>query len=383
MYSRILKVPKSTFFLFGPRGTGKSTWLVDSLPQATRIDLLRSSVFMNYQTHPEVFRQEILALPKKSWIIVDEIQRIPTLLNEIHSLIFDTKNMYSFAITGSSARKLKRENANMLAGRALNRKFFPLLSEELGADFNLETQLAFGSLPGVFAESSRGDCIEFLSAYVDTYLKEEIQQEAAVRNLLGFTRFLKVAAIANSQILSISNISRDVGVARSTVQGYFEIFIDTLLGFFLPTLQLKAKVKEISHPRFYWFDTGVLRALQGGLRDKPEQAERGHLFETFMINELRALDSYGGKGGEFAYWRTESGNEVDCIWSQGKKRIGIEIKVSSVWKSEFSKGLESLLKETKIIAGYGAYTGTKALKIGKIWVFPYRELLGRFNRDEL
>jgi predicted AAA+ superfamily ATPase len=223
---------------------------------------------------------------------------------------------------------------------------------------------------------------EFLHSYVDTYLKEEIQQEAVVRNFSGFTRFLKVAATANSEILNLSNISRDVGVARSTVQGYFEIFLDTLLGFYLPTLHPKAKVKEISRSKFYWFDTGILRTLQGGLHSSLESSERGHLFETFLLNELRALDSYLGRAGEFSYWRTESGNEVDCIWSQGKRRMGFEFKVSSEWKSDYNKGLLTLLEEGKIQSAYGVYTGSRSLKIGKIWVLPYREFLKRFYKDD-
>lgn len=383
MYSRYLEAPKSSFFLLGPRGTGKSTWLIDSFPKAERIDLLRSSVFLKYQSRPESFREEVLALPKKSWVIVDEIQKLPGLLDEIHALIFDTQGSYSFAITGSSARKLKRENANLLAGRALSKKFFPLLCEELGSDFHLEAELSYGSLPGVLAHREKVQRVEFLYSYVETYLKEEIQQEAVVRNLSGFHRFLKVASIANGEILNISNISRDVGVARSTVQSYFEIFQDTLLGFHLPALQLKAKIKEIAHPKFYWFDTGVLRALRGGLHDSPEKAERDHLFETFLLNELRALDSYAGKNGEFSYWRTESGNEVDCILTQGKKRLGFEFKVSSEWDSSYNSGLLTLLEEKKIAAGFGVYTGSKSLKMGKVWIFPYKEFLKRFYRDEL
>lgn len=383
MFQRLIPVPQSTFFLFGPRGTGKSTWLVNSFPDSERIDLLRSSVFLKYQTRPEAFREEILALPKGKWIIVDEIQKLPSLLDEIHSIIFDTQQAYSFAITGSSARKLKRENANLLAGRALNKKLFPLLFEELGSSFDLETQLAYGSLPGTLAMQTPQDRFEFLNSYVETYLKEEIQQEAAVRNLGAFTRFLKVASIINGEILNISNVSRDVGVARSTVQGYFEILLHTLLGFYLPAIQIKAKIKEISHPKFYWFDTGVLRTLSGSLQLPPESSERGNLFETFVINELRALDIYGSKGGEFSYWRTESGTEVDCIWSRGKRRLGFEIKSSAHWRPEFNYGLATLLKENKIEGAYGVYTGSKALKIGAIWVFPYGEFLGRFRRDEL
>jgi uncharacterized protein len=357
--------------------------LVESFPGAERIDLLRAATLLRYQLRPDAFREEVLARPKGSWILVDEIQKLPSLLDEIHAIIFDTKKSYSFAITGSSARRLKREHANLLAGRALNKKFFPLLTEELGSEFDLETQLSYGSLPGVINAKGHADRFEFLNAYVDTYLKEEIQQEAVVRNLLGFTRFIKVAAICNGEVLNISSIARDVGVARSTVQGYFEIFLDTLLGSYLPALQLKAKVKEVSHPKFYWFDTGVLRVLRGNLHHPPEQAERGHLFETFLLNELKALDAYTGKAGEFSYWRTESGNEVDCIWTQGKRRLGFEFKIASAWKSNYQSGLSVLLDEGKIKSGYGVYTGSKPMKAGNIWIFPYREFLARFYRDEL
>jgi predicted AAA+ superfamily ATPase len=383
MYSRLAALPTTTFMLFGPRGTGKSTWLTQAFPHAERIDLLRASVFMKYQIHPDAFREEVLALPKGSWIIVDEIQKLPQLLDEIHALLFDTKQNYNFAITGSSARKIKRTHANLLAGRARYKRFFPLLYQEIGKDFDLEAHLAYGGLPEVLNNPEPHFCREYLSSYAETYLREEVQQEAIVRNLLGFTRFLQVAAVANSQILNLSNIARDVGVARSTVSGYFEIFVDTLLGFQLPALQIKAKIKEIAHPKFYWFDTGVLRTLQGRIYDTPESSERGHLFETFIINELRAIDSYTDRGGEFSYWRTESGTEVDCIWTRGKKRIGFEIKVAKEWHSSFNNGLTTLLAEKKIHAAYGVYTGSKTLKIGDIWIFPYGELLARFYRDEL
>lgn len=383
LYSRLSSASKSSFFLFGPRGTGKSTWLEQHYPNAFRIDLLRSSSYLKYEKRAETLREEVLGLPKKSWIIIDEIQKLPKLLDEVHSLMFDTKDAYSFALTGSSARKLKRENANLLAGRALNRRFFPLLAQELGQDFDLKTTLKFGMLPRIFGLNSDMDRIEFLDAYTETYLKEEIQQEAVVRNLSTFHRFLQVASIANGEILNLSNISRDVGVARSTVQGYFEVFIDTLLGFYLPALKTRAKIKEVAHPKFYWFDLGALRALQGELRAEVPSSLAGKYFETWLINELRAMAHYSQAGGEFYYWRTESGNEVDCIWARGSHRIGFEFKFSKEWKSEYSQGLNTLLTEQKISSGFGVYLGERALKLQNIWVFPFQEFLSKFWKGEL
>lgn len=383
MYPRLLNKSEKSFFLFGPRGTGKSTWLLNVYPTATRIDLLRSSVFLKYQRDHEVLRNEVLALPKGSWILIDEIQKLPTLLDEVHALLFDTQNSVQFALTGSSARKLKKTHANLLAGRAISKSFYPLLSVEMGEDFSLESALQFGMLPALQGLKTLEEKAEYLDSYVETYLKEEIQQEALVRSLTSFHRFLEVSAIANSTLLNLSNIAREVGVARTTVQGYFDVLLDTLLGSLLPAYVPKAKIKEVAHPKFYWFDVGILRAIRGETRSAIEKSELGHLFETFIINELKALNSYTNKGGKFSYWRTEGGNEVDCLWIQGKRKIAFEVKISQSWKSEFNSGLRTLLEEGKITQGYGIYTGQNPLKMGDIWIFPYQEALKRFQRDEL
>ena len=377
MYPRLLTLPKKSFFLFGPRGTGKSVWLQQHIPHAAlSINLLRSSEYLKYKRTPSLFRQEVLALKnKKAWIIIDEIQKLPELLNEVHNLLFESQNSYRFALSGSSARQLKRSQANMLAGRALLKKMFPLSKLEIGKDFKLLDTIRYGQLPLSVTESASKDKIEFLDAYIETYLKEEIQQEALVRNLDNFYRFLSVTALMNGQILNITNIARDVGVARSTVQGYFSILEDTLLGWHLPAYRNKAKVKEIAHAKFYLFDCGVQRALAGLHRDKPSKNETGLLFETFVLNEFRAINSWKSHGARFFYWRTESGNEVDLIWKKGPKSIGFEIKSSNLWKEKFNKGLNVLLNSGDIHRAFGVYRGDRALKMGKITVLPYAKAI--------
>ncbi len=377
MYSRILALPQKSFFLFGPRGTGKSVWLAQRLGHAAlNINLLKSGEYLRYKRDPSLLAQEVAPLKnQKAWIIIDEVQKLPELLDEVHALLFESRHDYRFALSGSSARKLKRSHANMLAGRASSKKMFPLSALEIGKDFRLPDALCYGQLPLSVTSSSSAERIEFLDAYVESYLKEEIQQEALVRNLNGFYRFLSVAAMMNGQILNVADVARDVGVARSTVQGYFSILEDTLLGWFLPAYRNTAKVKEVAHAKFYLFDCGVQRALAGLHRDGPLTIETGVLFETFILNELRALNSWRSHGAQFFYWRTESGNEVDLIWKRGRQAVGFEIKYSTIWKEKFNKGLNVLLRSGDIRRAFGVYRGTRVLKVGEVTVLPYERAI--------
>jgi predicted AAA+ superfamily ATPase len=379
IFKRLLTVPNSTFFLLGPRGTGKSTWLVQELTDAHRIDLLRSSEFLRLQKDPSLLRSEVLALPAGSWVIIDEIQKLPVLLDEVHALIFDTAHGYKFALSGSSARKLKKEHANLLAGRALSKKFFPLSVLELKDQFDLTRALSFGQLPPIWTSGSNKDRIDYLDAYVETYLKEEIQQEALVRALSSFHRFLGVAALCNAQILNMSNVARDVGVARSTVQGYFEIILDTLVGWMLPPFRPRAKVKELAHPKFYFFDCGVVRALRNETRFELPASVVGHLFETFFINEVKALNSYFSLGAELFYWQAEHGTEVDLVVGVGTHRIGFEVKNITTWHRSYNKGLISLKEAGVIKKGFGIYVGEKKLLMDTIEVLPYKYALSNLE----
>jgi uncharacterized protein len=381
MYVRTLSPPRGSFFLFGPRGTGKSTWLRDEFRPDLRIDLLNSREFLSLQADPSVLRQRLEALPEKAKIVIDEIQKIPQLLDEVHSLMFDHPS-YRFALTGSSARKLKKAQSNLLAGRAVQRRFFSLTSQELGADFDISEILKFGSLPNSINLKRTDDKKDYLLSYVDTYLKEEVQAEAAVRNIPSYHRFLKHAAIMNGQVVNLNNISREAAVKRATLDGYFSIVEETLLGDFLEPIHLHAKVKEVSTPKFYFFDCGVVRALRNEL-DESLGSEKGFLLETFIFNELRAYSSYHQKNWEFFYWGVPSGGEVDFIVVQGKRKIAIEVKASSSWKNEYQKTMVELLDAKKVERAYGVYQGATHLKKEGVDVLSLEAFCRRLHAGEL
>ncbi len=381
MYTRLLPLPRHSFFLFGPRGTGKTTWLRAALGKAKWFDLLRSAELLKLMRSPDQFRFEVEALEKGSWIVVDEIQKYPQLLDEIHSLIADHGDKYRFALSGSSARKLKRLEANLLAGRVINRKFFPLTGAELNYRFETDDLLKYGTLPKACADpANRTDILE---AYVANYIKEEIQQEALVQNLASFSRFLEVAAIMNGQVVNVSNIARDAGVARPTVQRYFETLVDTLIGSWLPAWRPRAKVKEVSHPKFYFFDPGVVRAIQNRLREPLESAERGPLLETLVFHEIRSWMNISGCGGELYYWRTPYQTEVDFIWVRGKKAVGFEVKAVTVWKKEYSNVLNELSREKQIQKCFAIYLGETRLKDHAVQVLPLKEFMKALVRGEV
>ncbi len=318
--------------------------------------------------------------PHKTWIIVGEVQRIPSLLNDVHSLM--EEHHYRFALSGSSARKLKRGQANLLAGRALVKHLFPLTGREYGEEVILEEALAFGTLPSIITDPSTR--VEQLEAYVGTYLREEIKAEALTRNVPAFGHFLEVAAIMNGQVTNLANIARDAGISRSTVSVYFEILVDTLLGRWLPAWTPRAKVKEVSHPKFYFFDSGVVHAIQKGLRDKPGAAERGILFETLIFHELIAHRDYANIGGDFFYWRTVGGIEVDFIWKRAATTVAIEVKSVSQWKGEYEGGFRSLqFSSSKPTACYAVYTGMDILKREFGLVLPWKEFLQRLYAGQI
>ena len=299
---------------------------------------------------------------------------MPGLLNEIQALITERGRDFRFALSGSSARRLKRADANLLAGRAINKQFFPLTAAELNRDFDIDQVLRFGLLPQIQAEPSFA--VDVLDAYIENYIREEIQQEALVRNLDSFARFLEIAALMNGQIANVAALARDAAVARPTVQGYFATLVDTLIGFWLPAWRKRIKVKEVASPKFYLFDPGVARALAGRSREPLDGAERGFLLETWVLHELRAAMSLHDTSGQLFYWRTPRGSEVDFIWTRGPRAIGIEVKAAATWRKEHGAALKSLIKAGALRTGYGVYTGTLELKDGPVRVFP----LSRFLR---
>jgi predicted AAA+ superfamily ATPase len=373
MFPRLYSFPKHTFFLFGPRGTGKTTWLKAARADALWFDLLRTHTVLKLTRQPESFRHEVEARPRGSWIVVDEVQRLPWLLDEVHAISNDYGNAYRFALSGSSARKLKRMDVNLLAGRAINRQFFPLTGAELDYDFETDKVLRFGMLPKIHAEPEFA--LETLEAYVENYIREEIQQEALVKRLDSFSRFLEVAAILNGQAVNVAGIARDAAVARPTVQGYFETLVDTLIGLWLPAWRRRAKVKEIAHPKFFFFDPGVARALALRAREPLEGAERGFLLETLVFHELRAWTHIHNAGGKWSFWRTPAGAEVDFIWTRGAHVLGVEVKAAREWRTEFSRVLKDL-KAAGVVKGcFGVYLGARKLRDGPVRVFPLMDFM--------
>lgn len=380
MFTRRLAPPPRSFLLLGPRGTGKTTWLRQHLPRAQWYNLLLDRELLRLMRSPEVFRQEIEALPRGAWVVVDEVQKLPSLLNEIHDALSAAPGRWKFALTGSSARRLRREDVNLLAGRVVMRRLLALTLTEMGGAPAPDELLRFGGLPLVRSEKSAAGRIDLLEAYVETYLTQEIRAEALVRSLESFTRFLEVAALANAQVTNVSSLARDAAVARPTVQGYFEVLTDTLIGASLPAWRPRVKVKEVAHPKFYLFDCGVARALARRVREPLEAAERGALLETLVFHELRAQIAYAGTGGELAYYRTPSGTEVDFVWTRGKSAVGVEVKASERWRPEFSRALTELLEAGRIQRAFGVYLGERPLQDGRLRVLPLdaflRELAG-------
>ncbi|MBL8753233.1 MAG: ATP-binding protein [Planctomycetes bacterium] len=381
MYARSLSPPDQSFFLFGPRGTGKTTWLRQQLPNAHWFDLLRLPLVLELTRRPETFRGRVEALPKGSWVVIDEVQRLPQLLDEVHAIHAEHGRRIRFALSGSSARKLRRLDVNLLAGRAITRQFFPLTAAELDFDFAIDDLLATGCLPMV--RSDPKSSIDVLEAYVGTYLREEIQQEALAKDIGSFTRFLDIAAICNGQVVNVAGVARDAGVARPTVARYFDVLVDTLIGVWLPAWRPRARIKEVQHPKFFLFDPGVARALAGRLREPLESVERGFLLETLVLHELRAAINVQGLGGALSYWRTPGGSEIDFVWERGKKRVGIEVKAAREWRPEFGSALADLRREGQLSAAFGVYCGKETLQQRDLRVLPFGEFARALARGDL
>ncbi|MGQ0508436.1 MAG: ATP-binding protein [Myxococcaceae bacterium] len=376
MYPRRLSPPSRSFFLLGPRSTGKTTWLREKFAEARWYDLLLEAELVRFIREPDRLRQELAKAAPRSWVVIDEVQRYPPILNAVHDFLSRGSQSPRFVLTGSSARKLKRGQANLLAGRALSRHFFPLVAQEFGLDgLDVERLLRFGCLPQIVDAVDDAERRALLEAYGETYLAEEIRAEALVKNLASFSRFLEVAATMNGQITNVSSLARDSGVARPTVQGYFDVLVDTLLATWLPAFRPKARIKEVAHPKFFLFDTGAVRSLARRLREPLEAAERGPLLETYVLHELRAFINDADCGGDLSYWRTPSGFEVDFIWTRGGRRVAIEVKASNRWRKEEGAALKELTRSLPRVRAIGVYLGEHAHKDEEVNVWPLKSFL--------
>ncbi len=380
MLPRILKAPQQSFFLLGPRGSGKSTWLRATYPDAHVIDLLSEATYQRLLASPGLFEDELRAVPIDKWVIVDEVQRLPALLNEVHRFIEEKRQR--FVLCGSSARKLKRAGVNLLAGRALHRSMHPFVPEELGARFDMKEALRYGSMPIVWDSTEKE---ETLAAYAQLYLKEEIQAEALVRNLPGFARFLPVAALFHGRTINVTNIAREAGVARTTVAGYLDILEETLLGFRLPAYEAKLRVRERKLPKLYWCDSGIARVMKGGTGSIiPE--ERGALFEGMVAQLIRAYKDYRGLCDDIRYWAPSgrTTTEVDFLLLRGTDRIAVEAKSGNTFTDAWCKGLRAVaelkgLRRRIIVYPHGPILQTK----DGIDVLPFQHFADQLADDDL
>ena len=376
---RILKIDISennAFFLWGARKTGKTTYLKTGFNDALYIDLLKTNVAQKYELKPDLLREEIVA-NKPALVIVDEIQKIPQLLDEIHWCIENTSS--KFILCGSSARKLIRMKANLLGGRAWRYEMFPLTTPEIGSDFDLLRAMNHGLIPQHYFSNSPA---KFLESYVLDYLAHEIKAEAIVRNTPAFHRFLEVAAISNSEIINFSSIARDCGVSSVTVKEYFQILQDTLLGFMLNPFTKKIKRIPIESSKFYFFDMGITRALRRMLTIQEGSVEFGHFFEHFILMEIRAFLSYFNCYKNIYFWHTNCGKEVDLVI--GEAEWAIEIKTSKQKSMKDFRGLLAFGEEfpnAKLIAV--TFDDAKRIINSKIEVFPWQEFLKQLWNNKL
>ena len=334
MLTRIVKPSKfQSFFLFGARGTGKSTLLRELFPVDKHfwIDLLEIETETRYVTAPQLLLEDWqaadAAVQKNGWIIIDEVQKAPRLLDVVHLGI--ERHGIKFAMTGSSARKLRYGGSNLLAGRAVTFALHPFTAQELGTEFDLDDAINFGTLPRSVALRQHADeRRRFLFSYVNTYLREEIQAEGFVRKFAPFRNFLKIAATASGTILNMALLARQTGVDKNTVQRYFSILEDTLLGFYLPSFSRSTRMAYAKHPKFYFFDTGIARAAAQtlGTQLRPSTYEFGRFFEHFVVLEAIRANAAHEKGYEFFYFKTDRGAKIDIVATRGKQTLAIEIK---------------------------------------------------------
>lgn len=374
MYSRLQELPKRSFFLFGPRGTGKTAWIRSLLPKALTFDLLRTDVYQRLAAAPSRLREEI---PEgyRDWVVIDEVQRVPALLDEVHALIEGRK--LRFALTGSSARKLRRGGVNLLAGRARTLHMHPLTALELGDDFDLGRAVRHGSLP--FA-CTTDDPKSYLADYVTTYLREEVLQEGLVRNLATFARFLEAAAFSQGAPLNMAAVARDCAVSAKLAEGHFVLLEDLLIATRVPVFTRRARRRMTSHPRFYYFDCGVYRALRPRGPLDAESEIDGPALETLFLANARAVNDAFGLGYEIHYWRTASGNEVDFVLYGERGLLAVEIKRVARVRDDDLGPLQAFGEEYPVARRFLLHPGKERRHQSGVEIVPLGEALRGLDR---
>ena len=372
MFNRILKLVANfnqSLFLFGPRGTGKTSWIKATFPDALYFDLLDSSNYQTFLSQPNRL-EKMIPEQYSSWIIIDEIQKVPLLLNEVHRLI-ESKH-YKFLLTGSSARSLRRHGVNLLAGRALTYYMHPFIQQELGDNFDLSKVLQYGLLPGVYLSETPK---KYLESYIQTYLREEVLQEGLVRNLGDFSRFLEIASFSQGAVLNHSEIAREVGVSRLVVANYFSILEDLLIAFHIEPFTKKAKRRLIQHKKFFFFDVGVYRLLRPkGPLDITEEID-GAALETLFFQSLKAVNDYYDLGFKIYYWRTSDGAEVDFILYGENGLYAFEIKRATIITPKMLSSLKIFAKDYPMTKLYLIYGGNHREYHGNITAIPIFDAL--------
>ncbi len=356
-----------SLFLWGARQTGKSTLLKMLYPDAMYFDLLLSDVFERLQRNPSTLRETILAAFPSMPVIIDEIQRIPALLNEVHWMI-SNKNI-RFILSGSSPRKILRSGANLLGGRALRYELYPLIYKEI-PDFDLIRALNHGLLPRHYLSDNPE---KLISAYIGSYLRDEIMAEAKIRNMVSFSRFLEVAAFSNGEIVNYTNIATECGVSAPTIREYFQILEDTLTGRFLPTYQKRPKRRVIRAPKFYYFDIGMTNYLLKRKSIEPGGEIFGKVFEHFIYHEIYTYASYSGLHFPISYWRTASQIEIDFVL--GVHEVAIEVKSTSQATPRHLKGLKSFAEEYPVKKLILISNDPQPRKVGSIMIMPWKAFL--------
>lgn len=372
LIKRFFVAASQSFFLFGPRGTGKTT-LVKALvgDDALWIDLLNPELLRSYSTRPERLFEVVRGNPDKSVVVIDEVQKVPALLSVAHALIEEHKKL-QFVLTGSSSRKLKQAGGDLLAGRALQRHLHPFMASELGDLFSLEQALNVGLLPVLLGAEKPRDALQ---AYVGLYLKEEIQAEGLVRNLESFSRFLEIMSFSHGTLLNVTNISRECEVKRKTVENYIEILEELLLAYKLQVFSRRAQRALVAHPKIYLFDAGVFRALRPrGILDRAEEIE-GAALEGLVAQHLRAWNEYSSEKHDICFWRTRSGVEVDFIVYGPVGFWALEVKNSARASTSDIKGLQAFLEDYPMAKAMLLYRGTERLEIGGVLCVPVEEFL--------
>jgi predicted AAA+ superfamily ATPase len=370
MYPRLLSAnQKQSFFLFGPRGVGKTAWLRQQFPDALYFDLLDHHVYTQLLAAPQRLGDQIPA-DYRGWVVVDEVQRAPELLNEVHRLIESRK--LRFALTGSSARKLRGKGVNLLAGRALTRHMHPFTVLELSKDFDLRRALQFGCLPLACTSEKPQD---YLRSYAATYLREEVQQEGLARNIAAFGRFLEAASFSQGSVLNMAAVARDCAVAAKVVEDYFSILDDLLIAVRLPVFTKRAKRRMVAHPKFYYFDAGVYQAIRPrGPLDAPEQIH-GAALETLFLQQARAINDYRDLGYQFHYWRTATGDEVDFILYGERGLRAFEVKMSQTVRPDDWRALLRFREDFPGAKTHLVYLGNRRWHERGVEILPMMECL--------